>query len=96
MAEPFENAPEMGQQFQEAQQREEPQELNFDPPEQVWDHNRVVQPSPTGNIDVTVVKELDPNAQKAIQDVQNQRDEFEQRMVERFNQQRQQNHGPQR
>lgn len=69
MSEPFANAPDVTPEFNR-QQRDEPKELNFDPPEKVYDKNVVMQPTPSGPIPVEVKRELDPAAQRAISQAQ--------------------------
>lgn len=87
MSEPFRNAPDLGQQFDQTQdmaredrdpdsaERERIEtldELNHDPPEKVFDHERVMAPTPFGTIDVDVQQELDSAAQRAIHEAQQQ------------------------
>lgn len=93
MSTPFENAPPLGPEFREAQP---PDQLDHRPPRKVWDQSRVLAPTPLGTIEVDVIRELDPGAQRAIHQAQAGPDEFEERMRQRFNHARKQRRGPRR
>ena len=71
MSQPFASAPDVTPEFNK-QQHGQPEELNFDPPEKVYDKNVVLEPTPSGPIPVEVKRELDPAARRAIDQAQQQ------------------------
>ncbi len=86
-----ENIPSPGKDFEEAnapssppdQETEQEQafdqeeELNYDPPELVFDPGRVMVPTPFGTMEENVQLELDPAAQQAIREAQEKEPELE-------------------